>query len=317
MRTRNRSVYLALLFVTGCFLAPAAYSEPFNRPGNELTKQILQRKDKTLRQQALDRAKTMLASETAAEKKDALEALATAHDVPFDRKPFTPLVRQCLTDKDADVRAAALWTIAAAGGDASDYPAIAKLADDRSPLVRQRVTGALVSVGKNQPPPAGVLAPVVQKFLNDEDKSVRKEALRATWGVPVSEAAEKRMIELSRTADSADDAVYFGLSTRPKKSKAVCERLVEVMRGEGGEANDKGRAAWGLTYGVSGEASDLVAKAMIEEVDETLDDYVREQCIRALGGFGSEDALKKLRDVAEHDESERARSAAKQALRGR
>ena len=71
MRTRNRSVYLALLFVTGCFLAPAAYSEPFNRPGNELTKQILQRKDKTLRQQALDRAKTMLASETAAEKNDA------------------------------------------------------------------------------------------------------------------------------------------------------------------------------------------------------------------------------------------------------
>jgi HEAT repeat protein len=174
-----------------------------------------------------------------------------------------------------------------------------------------------VFVAKNQPPPADVLAPVVEKLLNDEDKSVRKEALRATWGVPVSEAAEKRMIELSRTADSAGDAVYFGLSTRPKKSKAVCERLIEVMRGEGGEASDKGRAAWGLTYGVSAEASDLVAKAMIEEVDETLDDYVREQCIRTLGGSGSEEALKKLRDLAEHDESERVRNAAKQALRGR
>src|SRR3954451_4868870 len=113
---RNRILAAAL---ASCLFGPIVRAEPFQRAGAELSKQILQRKDKAVRQQALDRAKTMLERNSPTGKRDALDALAAAHDVPFDRKPFTPLVRQCLADKDAEVRAAALWTIAAVGGDAS------------------------------------------------------------------------------------------------------------------------------------------------------------------------------------------------------
>jgi hypothetical protein len=45
------------------------------------------------------------------------------------------------------------------------------------------------------------------------------------------------------------------------------------------------------------------------------DDAVPTTCSRCSSR--REDALKKLREIAEHDESERARNAAKQALRGR
>ncbi|HZN66532.1 MAG TPA: HEAT repeat domain-containing protein, partial [Tepidisphaeraceae bacterium] len=177
-------------------------------------------------------------------------------------------------------------------------------------------TSLLFLVGQGKQPPDRVLK-LDEKLLDDPSPSVRRETMRAMWGRPVSPAVEAKLIELSRSADTdtSHDAVYYALSTRPLVSKPVAERLIEVMRAPMTWGDSQGRAAWGLSHhNPSPEAKDVALKALLTEVDETLNQYVRSNCVYGLGSIGGEEAVKKLKELATNDESEQIRKVAAQAL---
>jgi len=79
--------------------------------------------------------------------------------------------------------------------------------------------------------------------------------------------------------------------------------------------DSQGRAAWGLSHhNLSAEAKDVTLKALIAEVDETLNQYVRSNCVYGLGAIGGDAAVKRLKELAANDESEQIRKVAAQAL---
>jgi HEAT repeat protein len=211
----------------------------------------------------------------------------------------------------------AMMILPTVGGDASDIPGVAALADDPDPQVRSAVPTSLLFLGgRDKQPPEQVLK-LDEKLLEDPSPAVRREAMRAMWGRPVSPAVEVKLIELSRSenTETSHDAVYYALSTRPGMSKAVAERLVEVMKAPMTWGDSQGRAAWGLSHGIlSPEAKGVALEAFLVEIDETLNEYVRSNCVFGLGAIGGDEAVKKLKGLAENDESEQIRREASQAL---
>lgn len=287
--------------------------------GPELTKEILQRADKARRQKAVD---ALLADLDPAKDPEviatALAVLPAVKDVPFDRAPVLTAIRGLLGHADQDVRAGALNAIGYAGGEPSDVPAIAALASDPSPTVRARVATALYGVAGRQPGFAVFAA--VDALLDDYAAAVQLNTIRALWGHPVSAMGEKMLIDLSQGFERsgrgqlAYDAVYYALTTRPSVSPAVADRLIEIMRG-GERSGQAGRAAWGLSHhDVSPEARERVTNALLEELDETLDPYVRGNIVYGLGQLGGDAAVAKLKELAEKDESEPIRKRAAEAL---
>ena len=286
------------------------------RQATELWQRIAQREDKALREKAVGEVVAMLKGDSSA-KLGALAALRRCAEVKFDRKPLLQPVRDALRDASPAVRAMALVTLPTVGGDASDVEPVAALAVDPDEQVRVAVpTSLLFLVGQGKQPPDRVLK-LDEKLLDDPSPPVRRETMRAMWGRPVSPAVEAKLVELSRSADTdtSHDAVYYALSTRPLVSKPVAERLIEVMRAPMTWGDSQGRAAWGLSHhNLSPEAKDVTLKALLAEVDETLNQYVRSNCVYGLGAIGGEEAVKKLKELTANDESEQVRKEAAQAL---
>jgi HEAT repeat protein len=71
-----------------------------------------------------------------------------------------------------------------------------------------------------------------------------------------------------------------------------------------------------LAHPVAEEAKEVVRETLMRNLDQTLDRYVRQQCISGLGSLGGEKAMEKLSQIAA-DEQEDAgiRQDADRALR--
>ena len=289
------------------------------RNAQEAVKNILQRGDKDLRQRTLDSLLARLQGNNVDAIATALAALPGVREIPFDRAPFLKAAREMLTHENADVRAGAVTAVGALGGDKGDVPKVAALAKDPVPAVRARVASALYAIAGAQPGEEVLAA--VDALLDDYSAPVQLNTIRALWGRPVSPASEAKLIALSRGSSHggpgalAYDAVYYALSTRPLVSPLVADRLIEILRDDTG-TEQAGRASWGLSHhAVAPEAREKVTQAFIQELDETLDAYVRSNIVYGLGALGGEPAVAKLKELAEKDENERIRQEAAEALR--
>lgn len=283
------------------------------RPGMDHYEAIAQRDDAELRSQTLEKLGEMIAGggPPAAE---ALKTLARVADVPFDRTPFLPLVRQSLESPNAQARARALGVIGMMGGDASDIPAVVALAFDEEPAVRSAVARALFALdpkGEHQ-----AITPTLDLLLHDPKADVIKSTLQSFWGHPLDAAIEKRVIELSRERQHFDTAVYYALSTRPMVSRPVAERLVEVLEDVHVDHNNRGRAAWGLAHPPEEAAKDVVRAAAIRALAQSTDRYIRQNAIQALALTGGDDAIVALQAIVADDaENMSVRDDARNALR--
>jgi hypothetical protein len=83
------------------------------------------------------------------------------------------------------------------------------------------------------------------------------------------------------------------------KSPEVCRRLIEEL--DEPDWNDSGRAAWGLTYGVTEEAKSLVEKGLLKALPEETNPYTRKQEFRALRRVATEKSRPYLKSVIASD----------------
>lgn len=278
----------------------------------ELAQAILQRGDPELRKRALERVQKMLASDTsAAEKKTALATLGRALAAKFDRAPLRPLVAAQLKAEDADLRQLALGCLPGLDAGAAELPQVARLAEDPSPRVRMVVGSALIRLGQGTN--ADVVIPALTRLLRDSEPGVVEATIRSMWGQYASPELDALLIELSHQPRYHHNAIYFGLSTMRPKSVAVCQRLVEEL--DDPDWNNSGRAAWGLTYGVSDEAKKLVEEGLLRALPEETNAYTRKQEFRALAGVATERSRPYLTSVAESDtETDEVKQAAREIL---
>ncbi len=281
-------------------------------PAKELARAILQRDDPLLREKGLERLGQMLAeSASDAEKRQGLATLQSVLTAKFDRAPLRGLVLPLLASDDAQVRALALRCLPGLEGTVDDLPLVIPLAQDTSAQVRERVGGTLIQLGKGQRPE--IVIPALMKLLQDEDSKVVEQTIRSMWGQYTAPEFDALLIELSYEQKYHHNAIYFCLSTMRTKSPAVCRRLVEVLAEP--DHGNSGRAAWGLTYGVTEEAKALVEAGLLKALPEETNDYTRKNELRALTNVATEKSRSYLTSVAESDmETEEARKTARQIL---
>lgn len=281
-------------------------------PAKELARAILQRQDTLLREKGLEKLRQMLA-ETAsdAEKRQGLATLQSVLTAKFDRTPFRLLVLPLLASDDAQVRAPALRCLSGLGGTVEDLPLVIPMAQDASTQVRELVGGALIQLGQGERPETVI--PALMQLLQDEDSKVVERTIRSMWGQYASPPFDALLIELSYEQKYHHNVIYFCLSTMRSKSPAVCRRLVEVLAEP--DWNDSGRAAWGLTYGVTEDAKGLVEEGLLEALPEETNEQTRKQEFRALRNVATERSRSYLTSVATSQmETDEAKGVARQIL---
>lgn len=286
----------------------------------QLTIDIRQRDSAERRAKALQEIRAMLDAD-AASQATALTVLARTADIKLDRDGLEPKVASLLVSRSAEVRRAALTALPTLNPGPERIAEAAKLAKDPDSRVRASVMASIMWMRRAARIDRPVNEPALS-LLGDDVHEVVVETARSLWSVPISPEVERRVIELSRFEDGNVPGHkslqywmnYFVLSTRPHVSKPVAERLAEIARHPELDHNWTGRAIWGLARACSPDAADVVARALVEELDHSLLPYNREWAVRGLIGVQTEAARKKLAQVAAGDESEEIRRMAANAI---
>jgi HEAT repeat protein len=286
-----------------------------------LTNDIRQRDSTDRRQAALAAVRAMLADHPDSQAA-ALTAIQRTGDIKYDRAGLEAAVVPLLSSPDAGVRRAALGALPNLKPDSSVIDKVAALAADPDPQVRAYVMHSIVFIRGFAQINTPLQEPALT-LLGDSEEEVVIETARALWGCPVTPPVEARVIELSNfPADQTPGHKsipywmnYFVLSTRPQVSRPVAERLAQIARHPNLDHNWTGRAVWGLAHGPAPEAADTVAKALIEELDNSLNSYNREWAVRGLIQTRTDAAISKLAELAQStDESEGIRELARGAI---
>jgi hypothetical protein len=281
-------------------------------PIKELSTAILQRNDAGQREKALARLRTMLAAESPDDnKKPGLATLHSAIAAKFDRQPFRTLVLPLLQAKAPDLRALALRCLPGLDATTGDLALVLPLVADPAVEVREEVGPALILIdqGKEQEK----IIPALMKLLRDPERSVVQRTLRSMWGQYSSPEFDELLIQLTKDREHHGPAIYNALSTMRRKSPAVCRRLIEELSDP--DWNNSGRAAWGLTYGVTEEARPLVEEGLLKALPQETNEYTRENELRALLGVGTEKCRPYLQSLIDSPlETDKLKQLAREVL---
>jgi hypothetical protein len=216
----------------------------------------------------------------------ALQAYVGIKELKIDRAAYRELVEPWLDAEDPGMRRMAWHAFAQTERRPEDVARVRALADDPSDTVRGSVSHLLALYEDGDF--TGASGATVLGMLDQEEKPVRREVLRGMWGATFSPELEAKVIALSRSADTDErhDAVYFALSTSPRKSSAVVDRLIEVL-GDSDGVNNAGRAAWGLRQGVDEADHGRVADAAVSLLENRRGGTLWSQAVELLGRYGS------------------------------
>lgn len=266
------------------------------------------------RKAALAEIRADLESEDPSRVGPALAALRETYEHKLDRAGMLEPARQALSSESAAVRRLAVTVLPILGANREDLPLLAALAEDSDPSVLEALGNSLFFYE----PSAGLLPErdaILLRLLAHPDDTTKREALRGSWGNPVGPEVEARMIELSRLPTMRYDAIYFALSTRPEKSLAVAQRLVEILH-EPAEADERPRALWGLThYPAVPEARAMIHAELVARYAETNSLSGRSEILFYFGGVGCELSKEILQQIAADEaESESLRKQAREYL---
>lgn len=289
-----------------------AMNVPAVSPEQKLVDAILQRDDADLRDQSLAKLKELLSQDSNSEtKRSALMTLSKVRAAKFDHDSFYPLISPLLKAEDHVLRQFSVGLLPAYGGGEQDLTQMAALTRDSSVHVRKEVGGALIHVGNGQR--ADIVIPALMELMQDPEEDVIVSTVRSMWGQYSSAEFDQFLVDLSLQPRFKGYVVYHCLSTMPKKSQVVCERLVEVL--DDPDWNNSGRAAWGLTYGVTREAEGLVEKGLLNAIPEETNPYTRGKEFRALLLVATEASRELMQSIIDSDlENEESKAAAKKVL---
>lgn len=284
----------------------------------QITIDIRQRDSAEGRAKAIERVRTMLAADAAAQV-TALTVLSRTADIKFDRDGLEPKVAVLLWSPSEEVRRCALTALPTLNPQVGRIDDVAKLARDPDPGVRAAVAQSIIAIRRSARIDEPVHEPVLT-LLGDADEKVVVATAHSLWGVPLSEEVERKIVRLSQFEGAgvarsvAYDMHYYVLSTRPIISRLVAERLAEIARHPELDQNWTGRAIWGLANACTPDAEDVITRALIEELDNSLVPYNREWAVRGLIRVRTEAARKKLAEIAAKDDSDELRRMAASAI---
>ena len=239
--------------------------------------------DGVRRATALDEIRAALDSGDPPREAAACGALARLGEVKFDKAPFRAPVHAIARRASGELRVRALEALHETVHYPEDLELALALADEPEPHPSASRVLHLFSGGDL----TGRAGDAVERLFADEDRARLREVMRGLWGARVSPEIEARLLELSRDPRHSHDAIYFGLSTLKDKSRAVVERLIEVLGDP--NPNDHGRALWGLGNGVRAEHGHLVAAAVRELFEARTQPGVQADAVRLVGRYGGAD----------------------------
>ncbi len=273
-------------------------SVPQIAPVVSLADSILQREDKALREKSLEKLQGLLSPDsTDKTKRSALVTLQKAFAAKFDHKSFRPVVVPLLDSEDSLVRMLAVQCLPGAGGTAEDLPKVATMVEDESHRVRRSVGSALIHIANGEH--KEIVIPALMQLMQDEEHEVIKSNIRSMWGQYTSPEYDEFLVSLSNEPRYHHIVIYHCLSTIQKKSLIVCRRLVEELNDP--DWNNSGRAAWGLTYGVTEEAKPLVEAGLLKAIPEETNQYTRKQEFRALQQVATDKSRAYLQSVVDSE----------------
>jgi hypothetical protein len=266
----------------------------------ELRAKILQRKDKVLRAQALDRVAALLESKDREEVMLGLTVLSHLPGINYDRERYRPALLAALNDEDREVRwnavnCARMTGIAGPRGQLS-----LSLANDPFPTIRWLAAEAL-QWGFGWPPEQKEEAiSVLRSLSKDPDPSIRRQAMDGLSRIPECAAeVDDIAIETSRSPDQASGMLGW-LSGRDTISATVARRLVEMYE-EGGSVERYGDPYYPVEWThhhLADEAKPIAIDRCFRIIHDSLNPDERRRAVEGLGSIGELSILPQLEEIA-------------------
>jgi predicted Ser/Thr protein kinase len=246
-------------------------------------------------------------------------AFTALHPVKMDRSPFRDSFRYHVKNDalDWEVRG---WTIDGlfmTDFEASDVQAILEMVETAPVEHLGRIAGALIAASKqdltgeySKP----MLRILERTFAQDREQPQSKrpwdtrEVLRIIWGARVSTEIESLLVEWSlldadeyrqiNVSSRGYNVFYFAVSVIANKSTISIKRLLELAQNPD-TTNIAGRCFWGMLDSIENpEDQKLVAKSVIEILEERNDSYLWRQGLDLLARYATTDHLPALRELA-------------------
>lgn len=307
--------------------------DPIGKRGEELLKKILQRKDKALREEALDEVESLLENDKA---EDKLVGLWTLRNIlferPFDKERFRPLVVAALDHEDWEVRQYALEHLGYLGY--SDYPwtdrperreaaeVALRMVNDPDTRVKSTALRLLADFGGKERDEG--IAKALTSLLQDGSEESVSMALWAIrdlaydrfsytpvyegdrWmGVPDKrhdyyEEMRQEVIEASRNPETQERVLKFwwGKETLDKEE---LERAGEILNGV--NPDEYFRVAT-ETYPACPELRKLAYDYYLRVIRESLDRQQRWTAVSRLEQTGDKSLIPELKALAASEDAE-------------
>jgi hypothetical protein len=262
----------------------------------ELRAKILQRKDRTLRQQALAELAGLFQSGDTESLMLGLRAVAGLPDYVFEKESFKPHVLAALNHEDSEVRYAAFMCAHGLFSWEENADIHLSMTNDPSPEIRKLAAKLLwpyLGVKKERDEK---VAAVLSGILRDGDAAVKAGVLGAlSSGYDYGEEMEDFVIEMSRDPETRESA-HTWMSQRETISSKIAERLIELF-------NEGHGIGW--TYGTewmeknfTEDARPIVCRFCLDVVQDDVANLARLAAVKCLRNIGDVSALPELEAIA-------------------
>lgn len=270
----------------------------------DLRKRIFQRKDKVLREQALDELAALLQREDPEDILVGLETLPWLRQINLDQQRFRPQVLAAVEHADAGVRLAALHSLPLMLSSEEILHIAAAMYKDPSPRVRGWCAGCLVdfSGAEHSPSPLPSIpdgvAPVLRALAQDEDRSVRSGILCLLWNRrDAFPEMEDLLIELAKDDPMGNPLGWFGYEG--PLSEKVVQAFVELY-----DEGRTGRTVGWTRYGFSDEAKPIAVDFCLRVVREGIEPEERRAALEGLAKVGDPSVILALEEIARSADAE-------------
>ena len=276
--------------------AQKAYEEAAQQ-ATAMLRKVMQVEDPALREEGLAELADALTSTNTRLVEYALSALHSLRDVDVDKSRFIALVRDQLDSEHGGIRRSALYAMAAVDPEGFDRTRLLRSAEDSDARVRGHTARLLALTGNKTF--EGEDARVVLGLLDDENAHVRKGTIRGLDGATITPALEAKLIEMATSSSERGDAIYFGLSKLPNKSRAVVDALLTHL--EDDDHNIRGRAHWGLQRNIAEGQQLYVAQQYAKRLGKFVNPRSHREALKLIVRYGDSSLAPDLQRFAENE----------------
>lgn len=261
-----------------------------------ILRKVMQVEDGALREEGIEELAAAIQGDDPDLVEYTLSALWSAKDVDLDRMRFADLVEPHLVSEHPGIRRSALYVIHAMDPTRADLRLALASATDASETVRTHAGRILaLYTGKHF---EGESARAMADLLGDESTGVRRGTVRGLSHAAISPEIETRLLEMAARPAERHDAIYFGLSTVPDKSRRVVDALFTYLTDD--NHTIRGRAHWGLQRGIPEAQQAYVAARYADHLTKFVNPKSHEEALKLIARYGDDRVLPTIEQFAEN-----------------